>query len=246
MTQKIWFITGCSRGFGREWAIAALERGDKVAATARDTTTLDDLVTKYGDAVLPLQLDVTDREADFAAVASRARALRPARRRGQQRRLRPVRVHRGAQRAGVPRPARDQRLRRDVGDPGGAPVPARAGVRPHPPGLVDRRHLGVPEHRRLPRLEVGARGLLAGARAGGGRVRHPRDADRAGRLRDRLGRRLGQARDPAAGVRRGASAGRRVAADPQQRRPGRPAGLGASRPRGGRRGRTRRCASSSG
>ena len=70
MTQKIWFITGCSRGFGREWAIAALERGDKVAATARDTTTLDDLVTKYGDAVLPLQLDVTDREADFAAVAA--------------------------------------------------------------------------------------------------------------------------------------------------------------------------------
>jgi len=70
MTQKIWFITGCSRGFGREWAIAALERGDKVAATARDTSTLDDLVTKYGDAVLPLQLDVTDREADFAAVAA--------------------------------------------------------------------------------------------------------------------------------------------------------------------------------
>ncbi len=70
MTQKIWFITGCSRGFGREWAIAALERGDKVAATARDTTTLDDLVSKYGEAVLPLQLDVTDREADFAAVAA--------------------------------------------------------------------------------------------------------------------------------------------------------------------------------
>ncbi len=69
MTQKTWFITGCSRGFGREWAVAALERGDRVAATARDTATLDDLVTKYGDAVLPLRLDVTDRDADFAAVA---------------------------------------------------------------------------------------------------------------------------------------------------------------------------------
>jgi NAD(P)-dependent dehydrogenase (short-subunit alcohol dehydrogenase family) len=68
MTSKIWFITGASRGFGREWAIAALDRGDRVAATARDTSTLDDLVQRYGDAVLPLQLDVTDRAADFAAV----------------------------------------------------------------------------------------------------------------------------------------------------------------------------------
>jgi NAD(P)-dependent dehydrogenase (short-subunit alcohol dehydrogenase family) len=68
MAEKVWFITGTSRGFGREWAIAALERGDKVAATARDTASLDDLVAKYGDAILPLKLDVTDRAADFAAV----------------------------------------------------------------------------------------------------------------------------------------------------------------------------------
>ncbi|MEN3321359.1 MAG: hypothetical protein V7643_4761, partial [Mycobacterium sp.] len=40
MSEKVWFITGTSRGFGREWAIAALERGYKVAATARDTATL--------------------------------------------------------------------------------------------------------------------------------------------------------------------------------------------------------------
>jgi len=68
MSSKIWFITGASRGFGREWAIAALERGDSVAATARDTATLDDLGAKYGDALLPLRLDVTDRDAAFAAV----------------------------------------------------------------------------------------------------------------------------------------------------------------------------------
>jgi len=68
MAQKIWFITGTSRGFGREWAIAALERGDSVAAAARDTATLADLVDRFGDRILPLQLDVTDREADFAAV----------------------------------------------------------------------------------------------------------------------------------------------------------------------------------
>jgi NAD(P)-dependent dehydrogenase (short-subunit alcohol dehydrogenase family) len=66
--MKTWFITGTSRGFGREWAIAALDRGDKVAATARDTATLGDLAAKYGDAILPIKLDVTDREADFAAV----------------------------------------------------------------------------------------------------------------------------------------------------------------------------------
>ena len=68
MSEKVWFITGASRGFGREWATAALERGDKVAATARDTDTLTDLVEKYGSAILPIQLDVTDRAADFAAV----------------------------------------------------------------------------------------------------------------------------------------------------------------------------------
>ncbi|OBK79677.1 SDR family oxidoreductase [Mycobacterium sp. 1164985.4] len=68
MSEKVWFITGTSRGFGREWAIAALERGDKVAATARNVSSLDDLVEKYGDALLPLALDVTDRGADFAAV----------------------------------------------------------------------------------------------------------------------------------------------------------------------------------
>lgn len=69
MTEKVWFITGTSRGFGNEWARAALERGDKVAATARDVASLDDLVAKYGDAILPIALDVTDRDADFAAVA---------------------------------------------------------------------------------------------------------------------------------------------------------------------------------
>jgi NAD(P)-dependent dehydrogenase (short-subunit alcohol dehydrogenase family) len=68
VSEKVWFITGTSRGFGREWAIAALERGDKVAATARNTATLDDLTAKYGDALLPIELDVTDRDADFAAV----------------------------------------------------------------------------------------------------------------------------------------------------------------------------------
>jgi NAD(P)-dependent dehydrogenase (short-subunit alcohol dehydrogenase family) len=68
VTTKTWFITGASRGFGREWSIAALERGDSVAGTARDLATLDDLVDKYGERFLPIKLDVTDRDDDFAAV----------------------------------------------------------------------------------------------------------------------------------------------------------------------------------
>lgn len=55
-----WFITGASRGFGREVAIEALRRGDRVVATARNPADLDDLVASHGDQLLALQLDVTD------------------------------------------------------------------------------------------------------------------------------------------------------------------------------------------
>ncbi len=68
--SKVWFITGSSRGFGREFALAALERGDQVAATARDVGTLTDLVERFGDAVLPLRVDVTDRAQVLEAVAA--------------------------------------------------------------------------------------------------------------------------------------------------------------------------------
>ena len=67
--SKTIFITGASRGFGKLWAEALLQRGDKVIATARDLSALDDLVAKYGDNILPLKLDVNDRAADFKAVA---------------------------------------------------------------------------------------------------------------------------------------------------------------------------------
>ncbi len=62
MNSKVWFITGASRGLGRIWAEAALERGDKVAATARTLADVADLTERFGDAVLPLALDVTDAE----------------------------------------------------------------------------------------------------------------------------------------------------------------------------------------
>jgi NAD(P)-dependent dehydrogenase (short-subunit alcohol dehydrogenase family) len=67
--SKVWFITGTSKGFGRVWAEAALERGDRVAATARNPDTLTELVERHGEAVLPLALDVTDKPAVDAAIA---------------------------------------------------------------------------------------------------------------------------------------------------------------------------------
>jgi len=69
MPSKVWFITGTSKGFGRVWAQAALARGDRVAATARDVKTLGPLVERYGDLIAPLALDVTDKAAASAAIA---------------------------------------------------------------------------------------------------------------------------------------------------------------------------------
>ena len=69
MASKVWFITGTSKGFGRVWAEAALARGDRVAATARDVKTLQPLVEQYGDRVAAIALDVTDKAGVAAAVA---------------------------------------------------------------------------------------------------------------------------------------------------------------------------------
>lgn len=67
---KVWFITGTSKGFGRVWAEAALARGDQVAATARDIRSLDPLVQRFGDQVMALALDVTDKNAVHAAIGA--------------------------------------------------------------------------------------------------------------------------------------------------------------------------------
>ncbi|MFG6202047.1 SDR family oxidoreductase [Nonomuraea sp. JJY05] len=64
---RTWFITGASRGLGRAFALAALERGDQVVAAAR-TITPQDFDDRYGNRLLTLALDVTDRDAVFAAV----------------------------------------------------------------------------------------------------------------------------------------------------------------------------------
>jgi NAD(P)-dependent dehydrogenase (short-subunit alcohol dehydrogenase family) len=74
MTQT-WFITGSSRGLGRALTQAALEAGDRVAATARQPTQLDDLVAHYGERIHPIALDVTDARAAQTAIAEAHRHL---------------------------------------------------------------------------------------------------------------------------------------------------------------------------
>jgi NADP-dependent 3-hydroxy acid dehydrogenase YdfG len=69
MASKVWFITGTSKGFGRVWAEAALARGDRVAATARQMGTLAPLLERYGKQVAAIALDVTDKKAVAAAIA---------------------------------------------------------------------------------------------------------------------------------------------------------------------------------
>jgi NAD(P)-dependent dehydrogenase (short-subunit alcohol dehydrogenase family) len=68
--MKIWFITGSARGLGRNLTETVLAHGDKVAATARNTDALQDLVAQYPDQVFPIQLDVTDYDQVHWAVAS--------------------------------------------------------------------------------------------------------------------------------------------------------------------------------
>ncbi|MBT28015.1 MAG: short-chain dehydrogenase/reductase [Thalassobius sp.] len=67
-TEKVWFITGSSRGFGRIWTEVALERGDKVVATARKFESIADLKEKYGKQVLTLEMDVTQPDQVKSAV----------------------------------------------------------------------------------------------------------------------------------------------------------------------------------
>ena len=70
MAQQVWFITGSSRGFGRELVRSALAAGDSVVATARRPEQLADLVEQYGERILPVALDVTDADAAQQAIAA--------------------------------------------------------------------------------------------------------------------------------------------------------------------------------
>ncbi|MFD1936124.1 SDR family oxidoreductase [Nonomuraea mangrovi] len=69
-TVRTWFITGASRGLGRAFAEAALERGDQVVAVARNVEPLRELIAAYEDTLLVMPLDVTDRVAVLATVSA--------------------------------------------------------------------------------------------------------------------------------------------------------------------------------
>ena len=67
--KKVWFITGCSTGFGRELAKQLLENDYKVVVTARDKSKIQDLVDINQDNALGLSLDVNDATQVSATVA---------------------------------------------------------------------------------------------------------------------------------------------------------------------------------
>lgn len=67
--KKVWFITGCSTGFGRELAKQLLENGYRVAVTARDIGKVQDLVDINQENALPLALNVTDKAQVKDAIA---------------------------------------------------------------------------------------------------------------------------------------------------------------------------------
>ncbi len=66
--NKVWFITGCSTGFGRELAKEVLEKGDTVVVTARKVEDVEHFATSYPDTALAVKLDVTNKAEIAAAV----------------------------------------------------------------------------------------------------------------------------------------------------------------------------------
>jgi NAD(P)-dependent dehydrogenase (short-subunit alcohol dehydrogenase family) len=66
--NPVWFITGCSTGFGRELAQRVLARGWRAVMTARNPATLDELLVGHEDNALALKLDVDDNAQIIAAV----------------------------------------------------------------------------------------------------------------------------------------------------------------------------------
>ncbi len=183
----VWFVTGCSTGFGREFARAALAHGFRVVATARDPKTLDNLIAGHRDKAIALTLDVTNPdqikkaviEAEHAfgridvLVNNAAMAIWPRWRKGGE---------------GYSCPIRHQLLRLGRNDPRGPAGNAGA------PGRHDRQHrLGRRSHRlcRLWQLcgyEIRGRGPVGIALSRGRAIRDPCAAGRARPVSDGLGR----------------------------------------------------------
>jgi NAD(P)-dependent dehydrogenase (short-subunit alcohol dehydrogenase family) len=67
-SKPVWFITGCSTGFGRELSLILLKRGYRVIVTARDKAKIDDIVAGHDKTSLALKLDVDKQDQIGAAV----------------------------------------------------------------------------------------------------------------------------------------------------------------------------------
>jgi len=67
--EKVWLITGCSTGFGRELAKEVLAKGYKVAVASRKTSDVDDIVAAYPNSSIAIQLDVTNESEIKSSVA---------------------------------------------------------------------------------------------------------------------------------------------------------------------------------
>ncbi len=65
-----WLVTGCSTGFGREIARAALEAGHSVVVTARKADTVREFVDEFGNRAVAVALDVTDAGQIAAAISA--------------------------------------------------------------------------------------------------------------------------------------------------------------------------------
>lgn len=74
-TDRVWLITGCSSGIGREIAHAALARGERAAVTARNPDSVAELVEAHPERAMALALDVTDTAQIAAAVAATEQAF---------------------------------------------------------------------------------------------------------------------------------------------------------------------------
>jgi NAD(P)-dependent dehydrogenase (short-subunit alcohol dehydrogenase family) len=72
---RVFFLTGSSRGLGRQIAEATLAAGHQLVATARQPDSLADLVDRYGSRILPVALDVTDPTGAATAVAAGTEAF---------------------------------------------------------------------------------------------------------------------------------------------------------------------------
>jgi len=68
MSKKVWLITGCSTGFGRELATLVLKLGYKAGVASRNTDDVKDIVEAYPETAVALKLDVTKPEEIKAAV----------------------------------------------------------------------------------------------------------------------------------------------------------------------------------